>query len=105
MARFIKPLQLPQNVKQWIEEFHSKTPKQKWEMVFNIDSLICGLVGLRVFRDMQNKWYSYFGAAMSFGYTFLVIYTLWFYFHRGEYLKGMECTYTAGTVTVVGWRE
>lgn len=89
------------NLKNCMENFHQKTPKKKWEIILNVGSKMFSLFGIRVFTDMKNKWYSYIGVLMIFDYIFLISYTLWYNFKKSEYLKGFECTYTAGTVVLV----
>lgn len=87
------------------ENFLRKTPKEKWEIVFNVGSKMFRLLGIEVFLGIKNRWYSYIGAILIFDYIFLISYTLWYYFRKNEYLKGLECTYTAGTVALVGIRD
>lgn len=77
------------------------TPKQKWLTVFNFGAKMFEVLDIRVYTDMKNGWLSYSGAALSFLYVALVSYTMWFYYEEGDFLKGMECTYTAGIVITV----
>lgn len=92
------PLKKYQELK---ESYQKKSPKQKWETIYNIGSVLCSLIGIRVYSDMKNRWYSYGCIVMIFEYLFLVFYTMWYYFKQGEFLKGIECTYTAGTVSLM----
>lgn len=78
-----------------------KTPKQKWQTVHSVGTKLCETIGIKVFTDMKNDWYSYCGATIALAYMSLIFYTIWFYFTQGRFLRGTECTYTAGIVTLV----
>lgn len=79
----------------------AKTPKQKWQTIMNVPTKMLELIGVRLLSDMKVYWYSYLGGSLAVLYVSLVSYTLLNHFFKGEYLEGLECTYTAGTVSLV----
>lgn len=79
-----------------------KTPKQKWIVMYSIGAKFSDLIGVTVYGDMQNYWYSYFPGIMGLIYFLTVFYTLWNYFLKGEFSKGMQSTCSIGIVCSVG---
>lgn len=101
MLDVLKQLKLVKQFRKFQYEWNLRSPKQKWQVVFNFGAKISEILGIRVYTDAKNDWYSYFGSVMAIAYAILVSYTIWFHSTRGDFLKGIECTYTAGIVTTV----
>lgn len=80
------------------EDWRMKTPKQKWFFIYGIGAKICDSMGVRVYSDMKNYWYSYFNGFIGIIYLGTLLYTLWFYFVKGEFARGLQCTCTIGIV-------
>lgn len=94
---------LKEKTKKFVEEWRGKLPKEKWQFIHDIGSTMCEAIGIRVYTNMKNDWHSYSFAAFLSVYFALVSYTIWFYFKQGEYISGLECTYSAGMVTLVSF--
>lgn len=101
MIDVMKQLSLIREFRRFQVEWLIKTPKQKWQVVFNFGASVSKLLGVRSLTDMKNDMFSYIMAVLICIYASLVSYTMWYNFKQGEFLKGIECTYTAGIVTVV----
>lgn len=82
-------------------EWNIRSPGQRWRIVYLIGKASSDLIGVTVYGDMKNYWYSYFPGLMGFFHISMVFYTVWYYFSRGEYKRGMECTITSGFVITV----
>lgn len=78
-----------------------KTPKQKWLVIYWIGAKFSELIGVTVYGDMQNYWYSYFPGIMGLIYFLTVFHTTWRYFLKGEFSKGMQSTCPLGIVCSV----
>lgn len=59
------------------------------------------LIGVTVYGDMENNWYSYFSGFIGFVYIATVLYTLWLYFMKAEFARGLQCTCPIGVVFTV----
>lgn len=101
MSEVLNKLKLLKQFKQFQREWTKKSPKQKWQVVFNFGAKSFELCGVRVYTDMKVHWYSYLLVLAALIYVIMVSYTIWFFFKQGEYFKGLECTYTVGIVTSV----
>lgn len=84
--------------KKYKKEWQLKTPKQKWLLIYSIGAKMSDLIGVTTFGDVRNYWYSYFPGFVGLIYFSTVIYTLGFYFTKGEFARGMQCTCTIGVV-------
>lgn len=82
-------------------KWHKTAPKQKWLVIYGIGAKCSDLIGVSVYGDMQNYWYSYFPGVMGSIYFLTVFYTLWYYFVRGEFARGMQSTCPLGMVCSV----
>lgn len=101
--------QLKHSINEWVKKveafWHVKTAKQKWQTIMSVSVKMTESMGIRVFSDMKVYWYSYLCGSLMVMYVILVAYTLLYYFLRGEYLRGLDCTYTAGTVSLVRFKS
>lgn len=82
-------------------EYQLKSPKQKWLVIYSIGAKMSEMIGVTCYGDVKNYWYSYFPGLVGLTYFFTVIYTLWFYFARGDIARGLQCTCTIGIVFTV----
>lgn len=85
------------------EEWHLKTPKQKWLFIYYIPAKMCEVLGIRVFTDSKINWFSYFPLVVAMIHFPSVLYTLWIYHKRGEILIGMQCLCTTGIMISVSY--
>lgn len=64
------------SLKNTYQKWQIKSPQQKWALVYaNIDKF-CRIIGIRIFSDMKNYWFTYSTALMLTIYFVLVIYTV-----------------------------
>lgn len=88
-----------------IENYHKnwlkKTPKQKWQFVYDIGNFMVEVIGVRLLSDMKFVWLTPVCGLMGLYYFISVIYTIQYYFEREKYLKSIECTSIFGMATVV----
>lgn len=82
-------------------DWRMKTPKQKWLLVYNVGAKMSDLIGVTVYGDMKNYWYSYVPGIMGIIYFLTVFYTSWIYYVKGEIFKGMQPTCYFGIVISV----
>lgn len=78
-----------------------KTPKQKWQIVYNIGGYLSESVGCTVYTTMKNYWYTYIAEVLVFTYFVLTLYTMWYYSREEEYFRGLQGTCSIGIVFVV----
>lgn len=93
----LKKLQLKR--KQW----DKKTPKQKWQSVYNFNKLLAELIGLRILSDMKNYWYSAVIGVIIIFYIITATYTAQYYSMRGEYFRSLECFCVSGIGVTVSF--
>lgn len=89
--------------KDFKEKWHNKTPKEKWQSVYNFSKMTCEIIGIRVLSDIKNYWYTISCGLDGILYFVLVTYTVQYYFRRGEYIRSMECTCLIGIVVLVSF--
>lgn len=81
----------------------AKSPPEKWNTIHDFGQSLCELIGIRVFSDMKNDWYTASCGVCAFIYFALDFYTIQYYLRRNDFVKVIECTYLVGAV--VGVRE
>lgn len=59
------------------------------------------LIGIRVYTDMKNYWYTATSAVLITIHFILTAYTIQYYFRRNEFVRGIECTCFIGIGTLV----
>lgn len=84
------------------KKWQEKTPKRKWDFIFNIGRVMSELIGLRIFSDMKIYWYTASSAVLLTLNYFVTAYTIQYYFRRSEFVRGIECTCFVGITTLVG---
>lgn len=82
-------------------EWQSKTPTQKWKIVFNTGKVSSELLGLRIYSDMKRGWKSGIGAVVIFTCLSMILYTIPFYCLRKEYIRSIECSCPLGIIIPV----
>lgn len=83
--------------KQW----NIRTTKERWNLIYMIGKLSSDSIGVTVYGDMKNYWYSYFPAFVGIFQTSMIVYTISFYCSKGDYKRAMECTCPAGVLVAV----
>lgn len=85
--------------KQWL----TKTPQQKWFIIYDAAAMMSKLIGITVYGDMKIYWHSFVLGFVGAVHYSSVFYTRTNYFVKGEYAKCMQCTWTIGIVVSVSW--
>lgn len=85
----------------YVDEWRNKTPKEKWQAVYNCGGLLSESIGVTVYTTMDNYWFSYFSEVVSAIYFLTSIYTIWYYYEKQEYLRGLQGTCAIGIVVAV----
>lgn len=78
-----------------------KSPSKKWDTIHEFGQLLCELIGIRVFGDMENYWYTASCGVCAFIYFALDFYTIQYYLRRRDFVKVIECSYLVGVVVGV----
>lgn len=82
-------------------EWSAKTPKQKWELIYNTGRLPSKIMGMGAYEGRDNNWLSKIaGAALIICY-FLIFYTIQGNIRRKEYIKTIENCCSIGVLTSV----
>lgn len=82
-------------------EWKMKSPKQKWQTFYGFGDWMCKLIGIHIYDDLNNYWYSYSPALLTFIHFLLTIYTIQLHAKDGDILREMECTCVIGIVVTV----
>lgn len=91
-----------QDLRGYLEnQWDIRTARQRWHLVYMVGRFASHLIGVTVYGDMKNYWYSYFPAFLGFFHSSTIVYTVCKYFLQGEYKRGMECTCVGGMVIAV----
>lgn len=83
------------------ENWSAKTPTEKWHAIHDIADMISRLVGIHAYSDLKVYWYSASCGILGMIYILLNIYTVQYYLRRGEFVRGMQCTYLVGMSVAV----
>lgn len=83
------------------DEWNNKMPVEKWYIIYNFTDKLCRLIGIRVYGDMKNNWYSAAPGLACGLYFFTVIYTTHLYSKNGELLWGIQSSCISGIVVTV----
>lgn len=74
-------------------EWHLKTPFQKWSYLYGIGKACIRPTGFSAFdNDLTIKNRSYFIVSLVLIYLMLGIYTVFYYTKNGEFVKCLPCT-------------
>lgn len=82
-------------------EWSAKTPKQKWEAIYNSGRLPSKIMGMGTYMGVDNPWYAIFGLLALISCYFLILYTIQENFRRNEYIKTIENCCSLGVLTTV----
>lgn len=85
-------------IRQW---WMAKSATEKYEKIRICSRLICELIGIRIFSDMKNYWYTVSCGVCAIIYFSLDFYTIQYYLYRREFVKIIECTYLFGIAIAV----
>lgn len=84
-------------------KWQSKTPKQKWQIIFNTGKVSSELIGIRVYGDMKTIWKSGICAVVISTCLLMILYTIPFYCIRNEYIRSIECSCPLGIIIPVSF--
>lgn len=82
-------------------QWYEKTPKQKWQMIYDFTKSSAEIIGIHALGDMKNNWYSATIGLIILFYISTAAYTIYYYTNRGEFLRGSECLCCIGIVVTV----
>lgn len=89
---------LRSKIRRICEWWHTKSPAEKWDLIYAIGRKMCDLIGVRVLSDNRVNWYSACGGLSATLYVLLNIYTIQYYLRHDEFVRGMECMFMVGLV-------
>lgn len=81
--------------------WRTKSPSEKWIAICGINRLFCELIGIRIFSDMKNYWYTFMSGVCFLVYLSLTFYTIQYYLFRREFVRVIECIYLIGPIVGV----
>lgn len=67
-----------------------KTPKQKWDLLYNVGKFPSKIMGLRTYIGLDVNWHSSLCGVVILTCNFLVFYTIVDNFRQNEYIKIVE---------------
>lgn len=85
------------------EQWMIKTPWQKWKHLYNIGKAFGESIGIRVYGDMKNTWYTASGGVLGLIYLFLAIYTVQYHLRQRNFTRAMACSYAFGLFILVNF--
>lgn len=80
------------------EWWQRKKPSEKWDFIIKIGRVTSNAIGVHVLDDMRVNWFSATGGILLFLFFALNFYTMQYYWFRGAFVRGLECTYLVGFV-------
>lgn len=84
------------------ENWSKKSPKQKWQMVYDVANKCSEIVGIRFLSDNQRNWRGICCAVLLVYFYSTLIYTLVYYGVNGRFLSGFRCLCLFGIMVAVG---
>lgn len=85
----------------FIENWHWKSPKQKFQILYNIPKIMFEWIGVRVLSDSHINYYSHFGNLLVFYYVSMTIHTLYYWNQKDQLLFGTRCLCGMGIMMAV----
>lgn len=82
-------------VRQW---WQAKTSPEKWDFIIKIGQMSSNSIGIHVFDHMKLNWLSATSGLFLILFFVLDIYTIQYYWLRGAFVRGLECTFLVGFV-------
>lgn len=104
MGNFIsnfRPTKVRDIFRKFQNDWNLKASKKKWQFLYDIPRTMFELVGVRVFSDCHLNWYSHLGNVLVAYYTSMCIYTLYYYYKKGDFLFGTQCLVGTGILISV----
>lgn len=86
-----------------INKWRLKTPNQKWQTIYHIGGVLGDSIGTRVFTTVEVDWYTYMLDVFAFLFLVSSPHTVWFYFEKREYLRGLQGTCAIGIFAFVSY--
>lgn len=83
------------------EEWRKKTPRQKWQIVFNAGKISSELIGVKVYGYKKDDWKSYTCAFIIIIFFCTAFNAMWFHYQRDQILWGLQATGCFGIVISV----
>lgn len=80
---------------------NAKTPRQKWQCIYSTGNFFAELLGVQVYSDMKNYWWTATGGILGLLYIFITIYTVQFYLRQNNFTRALACSYPFGLFTLV----
>lgn len=81
--------------------WQSKTPKEKWDILFETGRISSEVLGIRIYSDVKTGWYTLIGAIVITSCIALITYTIQFYCVRNEFVRSIECSCPLGIIIPV----
>lgn len=85
------------------EQWRSKTSKEKFAMLYSIPQWMFEVVGVRVYGDCQLNLFSNFGHVMVAYYVSMVVYTIYYWSCKGQFVYGLKSLCGMGIMISVSY--
>lgn len=82
-------------------DWPKKTPKQKWQFIYDIGRYASDLTGIRILSDLKVYWLTAIPGALVVVYFALAAHTVWYFTARGRFIECLPCTCMLGLATSV----
>lgn len=83
------------------QRWQLKNPTEKWTSICKFAKVTHQLIGIRLFDDRKNYWYTASAGICAAIYFLLNFYTIHYYLFRREFVRLIECSYLIGPVVGV----
>lgn len=90
-------------IRTFVEQWHLKTPKEKFLLLYSIPKTMFEIVGVRVFGDCDLNIFSHFGNVLVGYYVSMVSYTIYYWSCRGQFVFGLRCLCGMGIMISVSY--
>lgn len=88
-------------IKEFREKYNEKSPKQKWQFIFDIVDILQSSIGLRVLNDLKVYWLSGLCGLCGADCFLTIFYTVFYYFKKNKFFVGLESTCLMGPAIAV----
>lgn len=86
----------------WLDKIRAswaeKTPKQKFERIYKISNYMLRAIGIRVFTDDTQYWWTYSGYVAILSYFSITVYTIVYHITHNQFLKGFNAVCLSGVL-------
>lgn len=100
-GKIISKFNLLARVRQFIDGWKFKTPKEKFFILYSIPKTLIETVGIRLLGDCRVYWYSYIAYGIIVYYLLLVSHTLYYFGSKGQFMTGTRCICGMGILVSV----